>query len=322
MTESAALPDIDVGPEVDPLDDIDLDLTPEPATRPEPKRDGPLDLDKPRKFGTGDCLYSDIETIPDFDRLDLFDLPPLPTVGEFTPDADLMGVEEFLSSDIKSMKDTLAAKNPPPAWVDKIEAAERDAKKPRKGVFDLLNEKRANWSSAADAERARNKELSLNPLYCRIVSIGYAVGDDEPVCMIDKTGKDEARILEAFWKLFARFSPVIGFNFRGFDMPVLLCRSIILDVSPPRIVDRRKYGSRDIVDLMIELWGDRAPTGFNMKRTAKLLGIDVPPDHGDGSQVYPLWQARDFGGIARYQRDDVRIIQQLHRNKLAGRFCV
>ncbi len=59
-----------------------------------------------------------------------------------------------------------------------------------------------------------------------------------------------------------------------------------------------------------------------MKRTAKLLGIDVPPDHGDGSQVYPSWQARDFEGIARYQRDDVRIIQQLHRNKLAGRFCV
>ena len=120
--------------------------------------------------------------------------------------------------------------------------------------------------------------------------------------------------------------PWVGFNIRDFDLQVLLLRSTILGVYPPIIPDRRRYGSRDVLDLMTELHGDRCPKGFGLKPTCRMLGL-IPPladgdDGMDGSKVYDLYEAGLYGQIAAYCADDVRLAQQLHRRVLSGFFTI
>jgi predicted PolB exonuclease-like 3'-5' exonuclease len=129
-------------------------------------------------------------------------------------------------------------------------------------------------------------------------------------------------MLERFWEVAAHVSPIVGFNCRNFDLPTVLVRSMLLGVHVPVRVDLGRYGNTQVLDLMDVLYPSGCPRGHGLKPTCRMLGVDVPPDHGDGSQVYELYQQKDFGRLREYCQGDVEITRRLHRDKLAGYFCV
>lgn len=258
-------------------------------------------------------LYLDFETIPDHSREDLFGLDPLPPE---TPESELLTAEEFLSQDLKTINDWLERKSPPAKWIEAIRNHEKASKKPRKGLFDALNLKQSELSD-------RIKAMSTNPMFCRICSAAWANGGEKPLSTY--AGDDsmmERHLVELIWEQIARATHVVGYGVVFFDVPVLLARSMILGVHPARILDRRKYGSSDIVDLGELLFNYSIPKGMGLGRVCKALGIQSALPEVDGSHVYEMFKRGNVKGITDYNEDDVMLTQKLHREKMSGYFCV
>lgn len=270
---------------------------------------------------TGEPLYLDFETIPDFERLPLFDLPPLPEMPPIDASESLMSADEFVSQTVPEIEAWLARHNPPPEWVANVESAERAGKKPRKGCMDAIVDHRKRINSIANADRDRIKLLSTRPFYCSICAVSFAVGGGDPISFSAVDANQERKLLEATWDMVNAYSPLIGFNVKFFDARVLLVRSMVLGVKPTKYLDLRKYGSKDIVDLCQDLFDGNLNQTIDLKTVCESLGI-IPDSDCDGSKVFGLWKAGKVDEICLYCESDVRLVQRLHREKMAGYFCV
>lgn len=316
------LPELDTSTDDDPLAGIGIDVEAAVAAI-NPPADTGLNrisefLEKPAR--DGEPLFLDFETIPDFHRMDLFELEPLPTMPPIDgPDA-LMPVDQFVSQAVPEIASWLSKHNPPKEWIDSIRAAEQSTKKPRKGFYDALDDHTKRLGSIASAEADRVKMLSVNPLYCSICCVSFAVGQSDPVSIYAGSERMmEKHLVEMVWRMLARHTPIIGYGLSFFDIPVLLARSMILNVHPTRNLDRRKYGSRDIVDLCKSIFEDGR--AFGLGKVCKSLGIQSTLPDVDGSHVYDMYKAGQVGMIRAYCEDDVRLAQQLHK-RVSGYFCV
>jgi hypothetical protein len=72
-------------------------------------------------------LFFDLETIPDYAREPLFDLPALPEIIQPAPEtasADMMPAAEWVTQDVAAAKQTVSNRNPSMAWIDAARAAE------------------------------------------------------------------------------------------------------------------------------------------------------------------------------------------------------
>lgn len=277
----------------------------------------------------GEPLYFDLETIPDYSRLESFGLDPVPTVPDESdvsalpkPESLIVGTE----SDIKAALSKIVA---PSEWIDKVAAAER-AGKGRKGVLGLVEEARNVREGVIQAHKERRKLLSVTPEYCSIAAMGWAVGGGEVLSVVRGEeslitgpaggGASEGQMLELFWKLAKQHAPLVAFNGLHFDLNVILVRSAILGVAPSRIIDSKPWG-RDFVDPYVLRFGPKGNSGKGpgrLKDLAKVYGIDVPAEGVDGSQVEELMKT-DPAKVGEYVRSDVHLLRELHR-RLAGFF--
>lgn len=292
------------------------------------KRRGRPAGSKNRSNRGGEPLVFDIETIPDESRLELFDLPPLPVPLEETPADKLPAIEEVIGKTEKDAGAALAGLVVPSDYVAALLAAEK-AGKARKGVLDLIAKATTADSSKAAAEQAyqdRIKLLSTTPEFCAIASIGWAVGSGPVQTMvvgdIDHEAGDgsivtELQILERFWELAAEAKPLVGFYCLGFDLPVILIRSALLDVKPSRCFSRKTWGG-EVIDLHAEREQRQAAIGgekasARLKDVAKWLGITVPAGDQNGSSVYGHMQAKEFDKVHSYNGSDVHITREVYR---------
>jgi hypothetical protein len=57
----------------------------------------------------------------------------------------------------------------------------------------------------------------------------------------------EQEALKLIWNILddQAFSPIVGYNILGFDLPVIFARSILLGAEATRAIDMRKYGNPD-----------------------------------------------------------------------------
>lgn len=269
------------------------------------------------------CLYFDLETIPDEPRQHLFGLDPLPELPPVIPYAELMTPEEFISQGLDEISKFVYAKNPDPSWLDEVAQKELTSKKPRKGLFDLVGAAKSVGSNAAAAKIEQRKKMSVTPEFCRIVAFGWAVGGgDVNSIVVDVNGDldlQEKKILIAIWDLIKNCGPVVGFNILGFDMVVVIVRSIIHGIIPTRnFANVKPWDQSSIIDLML----CRFPKGGAMKLKAllRLYGIEPPAGECDGSQVEELART-DPEKLGEYVRSDVWLSRELHR-KWMGYFTV
>lgn len=258
-------------------------------------------------------LFFDLETIPDFGRQNLFGLPE---PEEYVAVDPTEGYEHILKMAIPAMESYLASVSPSREWLDGLMNAEQGSAKPRGGAIDKVNAAISRITAGEAIIASNNKTMATTPEMCRIVSMGYACGVDQPVQSLTlqygETIKESVReidILELFWTLAARCKgPVCGYNIVGFDLPVIFARSIILGVKPTRGFDMKPWGA-DAIDLMVK----RYPRGSGkLKDLARLYGIPVPAGDVDGGAVLELFQLNHLSKIDYYVRSDVKITRDIY----------
>jgi predicted PolB exonuclease-like 3'-5' exonuclease len=180
---------------------------------------------------------------------------------------------------------------------------------------------------AADRnEGDEGKTMSLSPYFGKVVSLAFCEGDgvglgsgagDERTTafVVPPSGAEhsrgpgwmrpmtEAELLRSFWHLADAADLVVTFNGRGFDVPFLVTRSLILGI--PARVDllSSPFSLRPHLDLF-RLLGHGGSTSLDV--TCWALGIESPKGAMDGSMVAPTYARGDIEAIATYNAADVR----------------
>lgn len=164
---------------------------------------------------------------------------------------------------------------------------------------------------AAFIEQANREALNKAGLdidLARIVALGFMGGSGiEPIVNLSRDEQDERDILTEFWSLVApKAAPrptLIGFNCIGYDLPLLLRRSLYLGVTAPRL-QMGKYRHDGIEDVMLSLSFDGAMKYRGLAFFCKRFGIDVP-DETTGKDIAALVAAADWQGVTGHCRADV-----------------
>jgi predicted PolB exonuclease-like 3'-5' exonuclease len=212
-------------------------------------------------------------------------------------------------------------------------------------VFDIETVPGIDLDSAPDAvskavARAaeRNdgdagKVMSLSPYYGKVVSLAFGDGDADgdsdtiTTLVVPPPGREqdelpagvramsEAELLRSFWHLADAAELVVSFNGRGFDVPFLVTRSLILGV-PARVdLVSSPFSLRPHLDLYRVLGHGRGGLGgASLDVICWALGVDSPKGELDGSMVAPTYARGDIEAIAAYNAADVRATAAVYRH--------
>lgn len=163
-----------------------------------------------------------------------------------------------------------------------------------------------------EAEQAQIVKAALYPWTARPVAIGIDVGDG-PSVTICRTEADEPAALEAVWKAARSpredfLLPIVGFNHRAFDLPVLLARSLLLGVPAPTVnLDRYRTPHLDLLDRLT--WFGAIPSR-SLHWYAKRFGATITDDV-TGADVAALVAAGKWEQVADHCASDLRLTRFL-----------
>lgn len=268
-------------------------------------------------------LYFDIETVPDDERILLFNLPGLPEIQPIREFDDLPSPEILLAKSLDQIGGELIVLNPCNAYLQQLADIESNSKKPRGGLGEKIKAVFKNREFVAGAADAQRKDMATNPAMCRIVSIAETIGGNEIYCKVvgEPDDRNERDLLEYWWDLAAESHPIITWNGNNFDLRVIMFRSILLGVNPTRTIDLSRY-RQDSLDLQVVYYnGQIPPKGRGLKWVCRCLGIEPPAGDVDGSQVEAMWREGRHAELAEYNKSDVWCLRELHR-KLSGTFVI
>ncbi len=153
----------------------------------------------------------------------------------------------------------------------------------------------------AQAQTTALASCALDVDLCRVVAVAWwEEGHQKPISLV---GIDEALTLRRFW-VTAEDRHLIGFNCLGFDLPVLLRRSLYLGVNVPMIqIDRFKHPQ--VTDLMQVLSFNGALKYRGLAFYCRRFGIEVP-DPMTGADVGAAVAAQRWAEIAAHVEADVQ----------------
>jgi hypothetical protein len=154
-------------------------------------------------------------------------------------------------------------------------------------------------------------DAALDPDLCRIVAIGaWWDGEDEPLLTLCKDEQEEYHALAEYWRTYAQRrwdhpnTVIVGSNLLGFDLPVMVRRSLYLQVDVPSL-DRGKYRHRDVIDLKSLLCDDDRLAWRSLDYYCRRFALDVPHDPIDGAQIPALIAAGEWDKVREHLRCDL-----------------
>jgi predicted PolB exonuclease-like 3'-5' exonuclease len=165
----------------------------------------------------------------------------------------------------------------------------------------------------APAQPSPGTERTFPPIFaCKPVVIGVMWLDENLVCKKTGTigeGKDEGGMLADFAEFMAKWQPtIVTWNGRGFDLPVLMLRSLRYGVSAPWYYQNRDYryrysneGHLDLCDVLADHGATRMTS---LHGAARLIGLPGK-DGVDGSQVEALYRTGQIEALRGYCLSDV-----------------
>jgi predicted PolB exonuclease-like 3'-5' exonuclease len=179
---------------------------------------------------------------------------------------------------------------------------------------------------AAEAKRY----LNLYPLTAKVCSLAlYNIHSEKMFVMYEGIkGKSwevpernlkyaafpEREIIEMFWNYAEEAEQLISFNGRNFDLPFLMIRSALLKIKPTKNFLRRKYHSKNHIDLLEKLTFFGLTKKFNLDFYCNAFGIESPKSNGiTGMDINELYKSGKIKEIAVYCGDDVRATYELYR---------
>lgn len=123
---------------------------------------------------------------------------------------------------------------------------------------------------------------------------------------------NERELLTEFWRLAQEWGTVVTYNGRGYDGPVLLTRSAMLDVKPSRQLAGYRYSVKDHCDLMEVLnFMGAARESYSLDYWCRRFGVESPKGKMDGSMVASKARAGRYDEIAEYCLRDTRATADL-----------
>lgn len=172
-------------------------------------------------------------------------------------------------------------------------------------------QKIADYIEQANREALAKAALDVD--LARIVALGTQEDDAEPRVTLIRDSHEEQAALAWFW---SRVAPkgearptLIGFNCLGYDLLLLLRRSLYLGVKTPRL-SLGKYRHDGIEDLMLALSFDGALKYRGLPFYCKRFGIEVEDTH-TGADIAALFAAGDFEAIRVHCLADLQKTRQL-----------
>ncbi len=168
----------------------------------------------------------------------------------------------------------------------------------------------SNWkdpekiaANVAEQQAAAIAKAALDLDLCTIVAIGWMREDwNQPEVVTCETEAMEAGALRRFWdELDNRVT--IGYNQIGFDLPILLRRSLYLGVHAPAL-NLDKYRSPHIdLQQRLSLNGTKPYRALNWY--CKRMKLDVPVDINTGKDIAQLVAECRWADVADHCRVDV-----------------
>src|SRR3990167_2369062 len=175
---------------------------------------------------------------------------------------------------------------------------------------------------AAYVAEKRAKQIAdagLDLDLCEIVAIGWRlpfVGDGGPSdCTYAQTREttSETDMLSGFWRFVQAVQRdggnLVGFNCLSFDLPILLRRSLYLDVPVPKIA-LDKYRHEGVIDVADVLTFNGRMTWRSLSFYARRFGIPHD-DSVKGDQIAALVAAGEWEKVAGHARADVQTTKAL-----------
>lgn len=172
-------------------------------------------------------------------------------------------------------------------------------------------QKIADYIREAEAERALR--FALDPDCCRIVAFGYHdIGHGDPIVALCSTEFEERQQLRLFWESFAQQETrLITYNGHRFDLPVLVMRSLYLDVPHPAIQFAPAWKAWPHVDLWEKLSLNGARKDVKSLRFyAKRFGIPIYDDI-TGKDVAAMVEAGEWRKIENHCLFDLDVTRAL-----------
>jgi predicted PolB exonuclease-like 3'-5' exonuclease len=157
-------------------------------------------------------------------------------------------------------------------------------------------------------------ERPFPPLFaCKPVVIGVLWLDENMVCKKMGTigeAKDEAGMLADFAEFMGKWKPrLVTWNGRGFDLPVLMLRSLRYGLSVPWYYRdpgfRYRFNAEGHWDLGDYLADFGAARMASLHGAARLIGLPGKEEGLDGSQVEGLYRAGQIEILRQYCLSDV-----------------
>jgi predicted PolB exonuclease-like 3'-5' exonuclease len=188
--------------------------------------------------------------------------------------------------------------------------------------------------AAERMESEEGKVMSLSPFFGQVVSLAVADADaphdprELPVTVfcVPPPGRppgtlppwvrllDEKEVLEVFWALASLADVVVTFNGFNFDVPYLMCRSLVHDVPACRNLLGSPFAYRPHCDLYrVITQGSRSLGPATLDVICWALQIESPKSEMDGAMVAPAYRAGEIEKIAAYNAADVRATVAVYR---------
>ena len=197
--------------------------------------------------------------------------------------------------------------------------------------------KEAYSEDAYSAAMANVKnELGFSPYTGQIVAIGvlevetnkgavYYQAPEKPAEDFEEDGikykvLSEKAMLEKFWQGAINYTEFVSFNGRGFDVPFLMIRSAVNGIKPTKdLLSNRYLSNQKFNALHIDLMDQLTFYGAVQRRpklhmVCRAFGIKSPKEDGvDGDEINPLFKAREYLKIAKYNAADLRATREAYK---------
>lgn len=207
---------------------------------------------------------------------------------------------------------------------------------------ELTQENLTRWIKDSENESQYNIKLQelknglgFSPLTGEMIAIGVLDAEtDKGAVYFQSPGQEqdsfeehgvkyeagtEKEILEKFWNVVTYCNEFISFNGRSFDVPFLMIRSAIHQVTPTkdlmshRYLNSQRFGSQHI-DLLDQLtfYGAVRRKG-SLHLWCNAFGIKSPKSNGiTGDLVTELFKNKEYLKIAQYNLGDLHATKELY----------